>query len=52
MNFLKMLVSSLNLSWLLRYTRLKLRVLVFQMTISQRIPGLNGLSKSIALVQK
>ena len=53
MGVLKILVSTLNSPELLRYNRLKLRFLFFfLMSIFQCIPGLNGLSQSIALVQK
>ena len=52
-NFLKMLVLSHNLPYLLRHNRLRLHFLFFfEMPIFERIPVLNGLSKSIALVQK
>ena len=48
---LKVLILTLNLSQLFRYNRLKLHFF-FLMLIFQSILVLNGLSKSIALIQR
>ena len=47
-----MLVLTLNSLYPLIYNGLKLRFVFFLMPIFQSIPGRNGLSKRIALVQK
>ena len=52
MNFLKMLVLTLNSCQFLRYNRLKLRFLFFLNANFSGIPGLNGLSKRIVQKKK